>query len=73
MAGIRRMVEVQPLLKSNVTYGLTKNYSVIAYNFLLTRPAGERHLQFARKQIPMQIPLTDFLLPIRSQAKMSFR
>jgi hypothetical protein len=71
--GIRRMVEVQPVLRSNVTYGLTEDYSVIACNFPLTRHVGERHLQFARKQIPIQIPLTDFLLPIRSQAKMSFR
>ncbi len=60
-ADIRRMVEVQPVLKSNVTYGPTKDYFVIACNFPLTRAARERHLQFARKQIPNQIPLTDFI------------
>jgi hypothetical protein len=67
------MVEVQPVLKSNVTYGLTKDYFVTACNLPLTRQVGGRHLQFARKQIPIQISLTDFLLPIQSQAKMSFR
>jgi len=54
------MVEIQPKLETDVIDGLTSSYFAIACNFPLAHQVGERHLQFARKQIPIQIPLTDF-------------